>query len=297
MLQPEPVRNAPPAASRAPATALPPGAHGTASLRLKYENGVTRIADLYHAQPLRVLFPRSEPGDVFQAAITCVAGGLVAGDRHEIEMALESGARAMVIGQAAEKIYRSTGADCVIDAGLTVADGAWLEWLPQETILFDAARLRRRTRVAVAPGGRMLAGDILVFGRTARGEKLTSGLVHDAWEIRRDGRPHWKDVLHMDGDLATVIGHSAAFGGARAYGSAIYAAPDAGNYLPLAREIAAQCEKPGLAIGATLVNGLLVTRFLGADALALRNAFAGLWCALRQAAAGLAPVMPRLWTV
>lgn len=297
MLQPEPVRIAQPAAAGAEAAPVSYFSAGQARLRLKCENGVTRIADLYHAQPLRVLFPRSEPGDVFQAAITCVAGGLVAGDRHEIEMAVETGARAMVIGQAAEKIYRSTGADCVVEAGLTVADGAWLEWLPQETILFDAARLRRRTRVDIAAGGRLLAGDILVFGRAARGEQLTGGLVHDAWEIRRGARPIWKDVLHMDGDLASVIGHPATFGGARAYGSAIYAAPDADKFLPLAREIAARFEAPGLSIGATMVNGLLVTRFLGAEALALRDALAALWCALRQAAAGLAPVMPRLWTV
>jgi urease accessory protein len=279
------------------AAVVPYSSAGRARLRLKCESGVTRVADLFHAQPLRVLFPRPEPGDVFQAAITCVAGGLVAGDRHEIAVALDGGARAMVIGQAAEKIYRSTGRDCMIETELSVADGAWLDWLPQETILFDAARLRRRTRVSIAPGGRMLAGGIAVFGRAARGEMLASGLVHDAWEIRRDGRLQWKDVLHMDGDLAGIIANPATFAGARAYGSAIYAAPDAEKYLPLAREAAAAFEKPGLRIGATLVNGLLVTRFLGADTLALRNAFAGLWCALRHAAAGLPAAMPRLWTV
>ena len=89
---------------------------------------------------------------------------------------------------------------------MSVADEAWLEWLPQETILFDSARLRRHSRVAMSLGGRMLAGNILVFGRAARGEALTQGLaVHDAMETTRcpDGRLRWKDVLHMDGDLAS----------------------------------------------------------------------------------------------
>ena len=109
MGQPEqiPVTLHPAARADAPLPDFPAG--GQARLRLKAEGGVTRLADLYHAQPLRLLFPRTEPGDVFHAAITCVAGGLVAGDRHEIEVALEAGAKAMVIGQAAEKIYRSTG--------------------------------------------------------------------------------------------------------------------------------------------------------------------------------------------
>ena len=186
----------------------------------------------------------------------------------------------------------------MIETRLSVADDAWLEWLPQETILFDDARLRRRTRVAMARGGRLLAGDILVFGRAARGESLTGGLVHDGWEIRdASGRLQWKDVLHMDGNLAAAIGNRATFDGARAYGSAIYAAPDAEKYLPLARAVATRLETPRLRIAATLVNGLLVTRFLGGEALALRNAFAGLWCALRHAAAGLPLAMPRLWTI
>ncbi len=274
------------------------GSPGQARLRLKAENGVTRLADLFHAQPLRLLFPHNEPGDVFQAALTCVAGGLVAGDRHQIEVMVETGGRATVIGQAAEKIYRSRGEDCVIEVELDVADNAWLEWLPQETILFDQARLRRNSKVRLAARGRLLAGDILVFGRAARGEMLAGGLVRDGWEVRgADGRLAWKDVLHMEGDLAALIGNPATFDGARAYGSAYYAAPDSESFLPLARQVAARFETQALRIASTFVGGLLVTRFLGTEALALRNAFAGLWCALRQAAAGLPFAMPRLWTV
>ncbi len=148
------------------------------------------------------------------------------------------------------------------------------------------------------PGGRLLAGGITVFGRAARGEMLTGGLMHDAWELRDvAGRLRWKDVLHMEGDLAALIGNPATFGGARATACAIYAAPDAEKFLPLARAVAQRLQTPRLRIGATLVNGLLVTRLLGGEALALRNAFAGLWCALRHAARGLPLALPRLWTV
>jgi urease accessory protein len=277
--------------------ALPHFAAGTARLRLASEDGRTRLADLYHAQPLRLLFPRSEKGDIFQAAIACVAGGMVAGDRHEIEVVLEAGAKAMVVGQAAEKIYRSQGADCAVDTSLTVGSGAWLEWLPQETILFDRARLRRDNRVRI-DGGRLLAGDILVFGRAARGENLNAGLAHDGWDIRDgSGKRLWKDVLHMEGDLASTLAHPATFDGARAYGSAIYVDREAARYLPLAQEIASRRESAALRIGATSFNGLLLTRFLGRNALELRDAFAEFWCALRGAAAGLPFAMPRLWNV
>src|SRR6476620_7387209 len=115
---------------------VPENAAGQVRLGLKSRGNKTHLADLFHAQPLRVLFPRPEPGDILQAAIANIAGGMVAGDSHAIAVALEPEARAMVMGQAAEKIYRSNGADCAIAIDLTVQDGAWLEWLPQETILF-----------------------------------------------------------------------------------------------------------------------------------------------------------------
>ena len=281
-----------PAASR-----LPENAAGCAWLKLKAASGITRLADLFHAQPLRVLFPYVEKGDIFQAAITCVAGGLVAGDRHDIRLTLEPGARAMVMGQAAEKIYRSNGPDCHIDIELRVAAGAWLEWLPQETILFDRSRLRRRNSVHLAADARLLAGDILVFGRRAHDETLRQGLVHDAWEIRQGERLAWKDVLHMEGDLAATLTHPACFDSAQASATLIFAAPDAAAHLETARQIAAACESASLRIGATSFNNLLLVRFIGRNALELREAFAKSWCGLRQAAAGLPPVMPRLWSV
>ena len=242
------------------------------------DSGVRRHAPCqsFHAQPLRVLFPYVERGDIFQAAITCVAGGMVAGDRHDIRVTLEPGAKAVVIGQAAEKIYRSNGPDCHIDVDLRLGAGGWVEWLPQETILFNNARLRHHNSVSLAADARLLAGDILVFGRRAHDETLRQGLVHDAWEIREDGRLAWKDVLHMEGDLAATLADPACFDGAEASASLILAAPDAAAHLETVRQIAGLCESATLRIGATSFNNLLLMRFMGRNALELREAFAKL---------------------
>ena len=259
-------------------------------------DGTTAIAGLFHAQPLRVLFPYTERGDIFQAAIACVSGGLVGGDRLDIAVTLEDGAQACLIGQAAEKIYRSLGPDCEVETELRAGNGAWLEYLPQETILFDAARLRRRTQVFLGEASRFLGGSIVVFGRTAHSEKLRHGLLHDAWEVRRsDGRLKWKDALHMDGDFEALLANPATFGGASAYGSLIYAGGDAAQYLTAVRETL-----PGSATlrsGATSFRDLLIVRFLGSNTLELRGAFAAVWKHLRATAAGLPPVLPRLWSI
>ena len=269
---------------------------GEIRLSLTGKSGITRLETLYHAQPLRVLFPLPPRGDIFQAAIACVSGGLVGGDRLASEITLRDGARALVIGQAAEKIYRSLGADCVIDNMLTVGEGAWLEWLPQETILFDAARLRRTTRVRLSKDARFMGGDIIVFGRKAHDEKLKTGLLQDAWEFRdAGGKLTWKDALHMDGDLEALLGETAAFDSAEAYGSLFYAGPDAAAHLDAMRGFAAA--QDGFRIGATLLRDILITRFIGRDALALRNAFSQAWAILRERAGGLPPVLPRLWAI
>jgi urease accessory protein len=278
------------------ALSSPSERRGEAKLVLSGESGTTRILDLYQKQPLRLLFP-GLPGDtVIEAALACISGGIVAGDELSVSVDVHDGAKASVIGQAAEKIYRSTGADSRIDNSLSVGDDCWLEWLPQETIIFDQARFRRTTTVRKAKSGRLLAGEILVFGRTARKERLRRGLIHDAWEIYDEsGRLAWKDALHLGGDLRAVISHPAAFDGADAYGNVLYCAQDSRNLLEVARAVAERNSGAQLRVGATMVRNLLRVQFVG-NALSLRNAFAEIWMAIRHAN-GFSPSMPRLWSI
>lgn len=274
----------------------PAAREGEVRLGLKRAaNGETVLHDLYHAQPLRVLIPYRDRGDIFQAAIACVSGGLVGGDKFRVAVALDESCRATVIGQAAEKVYRSAGAECLVETSLRAGRDAWLEYLPQETILFDQARLRRRTAVTLEDGARFVGGGILVFGRQRHGETLCTGFVHDAWTFHdATGRLIWKDALHMDGDLAALLGRRATFDGASAYGSLIYAGSDASALLARVREAAGS---DTLRLGATTFRNLLIVRLVGRDPLELRDAFANIWRALRQAAAGLPAVMPRLWSI
>jgi urease accessory protein len=238
-----------------------------------------------------VLFPG---GDLPTAAIVTTSGGLVAGDRIDIRVTIEPGAAAHVTASAAEKIYRSTGATTMADQRFAVSDGARLEFLPPETILFDGTRLRRSTAVELGEEARFLGGGIIVFGRRARGEAFTQGLLRDVWEVRRGGRLVWGDALHIDGGVASVIADPACFDGAAACATLILAAPGAAGLVDGARGVQAQA---GLRAGVTFVNGLLVARWLGPDAMALRRAYADLACHLREAAMGLPPRLPALWHV
>ncbi|GAA4254977.1 urease accessory protein UreD [Azospirillum formosense] len=269
--------------------------HGAATVRFEHRHGATRLATLYHHDPLRVLLPDPRAGDLPIAVLVTTSGGLVGGDRLDVALSAGPGAAALVTTQAAEKVYRSAGPDCRIDTRVTVEAGGWLEWMPQEAIVFEGSRLRRLTRLELEGDARLIAGEMLVFGRAAFGETVTRGLVRDAWEVVRDGRLAWADALHMDGDLAETLAHPAGFGGAGACATLLHAAPDAATRLEALRAAAEGLE--GVRVGATAFDGLLVVRILGGEARPVRGAYAALWSHLRSAAAGLPVRLPRLWEV
>jgi urease accessory protein len=273
-------------------------AHGRAELGfVARPGGGTVLRHLYQSAPCRVLFPTPEPGEAPQAALINVAGGLAGGDSLEIAVTLAPGTTASLTTPAAEKLYRSLGEDSRITVELSLAEGATLEWLPQETILFEGSRLRRALRADMAPNARLLAAEMLVFGRAARGETLTRGLLHDRWRLHREGRLVWADALELSGEVSARLNDPFGFGGAGAMASLLLAASptEATTARQLLRDLAG--EAPGaVTMAATLPRpGLLLARWLGA-ASPLRAAVAQAIPALRSAILGLPPCLPRLWT-
>lgn len=254
---------------------------GAASLEVA-AHGLTRLSQ---ASPLRILFPTPEPGAALEVAFVNVAGGLAGGDAIEAGITLHAGARAQITTPAAEKIYRSLGDTSRIATRISVAEGAVLEFLPQEAILFDGARLTRRMEARVAPGGTLLAAESVVLGRIARGEVWRQGALHDAWRLRQGERLAWADAMALD-----AAAREAPFGmdGADSLGMILLVAEGAGQHRELARELTGGA-------ASLLRPGLLLLRFLG-SAGAVRGAMASAIPALRAAALGLPPVLPRLWT-
>jgi urease accessory protein len=257
---------------------------------------VTRLCHLEQHAPLRVLFPDPDPPDPPLAAIVNCAGGLAGGDRLRQEVHLGAGACATISTAAAEKIYRSLGPDTTVVTTLALAVGAVMEWLPQETILFDGARLDRRLRATLAEDAVLLATETLVFGRAARGERFRHGQVLDAWRLLRpDGTPFWADALALGRDPEAALRADFGFAGAGALGTMLLAAPGAERHLGLMRAVTGEAAPPLRAAATVPRPGVLLARWLG-EAAAVRQGVAVAIPALRAAALGLAPRLPRLWT-
>jgi urease accessory protein len=269
-------------------------ANGALRLQIQAKGGRNALHTLYQQAPCRALMPDAEPGAPLEAVLVNSSGGLVGGDRLDIEVGVGPRSWATLTSQAAEKLYRSTGADTQVTTRLSVGAGAWAEWLPQETILFDGARLRRRLTIDLAADARLLAAEMVVFGRAARGESFTRGFLHDSWAIRRDTRLVWADAIRLDGDIAVQRSRAFGFGNAAGYATLVHAGPAAASFLPVAREIAAAAPAEG---GATLVNGLLLLRFIADDAMRLRASVIAAAGDLRAAIAGLPARLPRVWQV
>jgi urease accessory protein len=258
-------------------------ARGRAELTL---GAAGRTTHLYQSAPLRWLFPEADPGEPRLGALVNVAGGLAGGDRTEIALGLGAGAVFTATTPSAEKIYRSLGDATEIDIALSLAPDALCEWLPQETILFDGARLDRRIEVTLGTASRLLAAEMVVLGRAAHGERLVRGALLDRWRIRRDGRLLWADALRL-ADPAASRANRFALDGAGAVATLLLASPEAAALRERGRELAEGA--------ASLVSpGLLLLRFLG-EAGAVRVSLAEAVRLLRAEAFGHPPRTPRLW--
>ena len=254
-----------------PATRLQ-RASGESRVAFDLRDGRTRLGDLYQRDPCRVLFPEPEPGEPPLAVMLTTSGGVTDGD--SLKMAIEIGPRASAVAttQAAEKIYRAArgGGHCAIDVAVRVSEGAILDWLPQETIVFEGAGLKRRTVAEVEPGGALLACEMVVLGRAASGERFTRGLLLDSWSVRRTGRLIWTDTLRVEGETPTGAG----FGTANALATVIGVWDEPQSRFEQARtllETAAPKTAVDVRAGVTLVNGVMVARLLG-EATAVRAA-------------------------
>ena len=261
-------------------------ASGESRVAFDLRDGRTRLGDLYQRDPCRVLFPEAEPGEPPQAVLLTTSGGVTDGDSLKMAVEIGPGAAAVATTQAAEKIYRAAkgGGHCAIDVAVRVAEGASLEWLPQETIVFEGARLKRRTVAEVEPGGSLLACEMVVLGRAASGETFTKGLVLDSWSVRRTARLAWTDTLRVEGQTPAGAG----FGTANALATMIGVWDEPQPQFEKARALLEQATD--VRAGVTLVNGVMVARLLG-EATAVRHA------AIRFLTDFRGRRLPRVWHV
>ncbi len=259
------------------------------SLRLATVAGRTRLAQMHHHGPLRVqrvLHPEGAPAHVL---LLHPPGGLVGGDSLDVSIALEVGAHALVTAPAAAKLYGSDGRRVRVANALAVPAGAVLEWLPPETLMFDAACAGMATTVSLTADSRFIGWELTALGRPASAAPFVSGLLDQRLAVTLDGEPLLHERLALTAG-GTFAGAPWGLDGATVFGS-LLAWP-----LPADALLAAREQVDGQGVALTVVDGLFVARYRGQHLTQARTAFERLWAWLRPRLAGCPPCPPRIWS-
>jgi urease accessory protein len=221
------------------------------------ENG-TQIEDVFEGSPMRVMFPRNGHSAMEEAVLINTAGGIAGGDRLECSVATLAGASVAVTSQAAEKVYRALNEPAHVTTKLKALESSRLAWLPQETIIFNRARLQRTTEIELFPGSELLALEWLVLGRAAHGEIVVGGSISDRWQVRKDDRLIWADSFRITDDTFAHLNRKALLSNCNAIATLIFFGTDLDGRLGFLREIVSSLECDS---AVTLVAGLIVARF------------------------------------
>lgn len=241
-------------------------ARGTVALRVAQCDGRTRPQTIHEAGSLRVRFPRSRT-PALEAVIVNTAGGLAGGDRFAVELTAGTDAQVTVTSAAAEKVYRSTGPDARVRIALNVGPGGSVVWLPQETIVFNGARIARSIEVDLAQDARLVIAEAVIFGRLGMGESVEAGRFLDGWRVRRQGRLVFAETTRLDGAIAEKLREPAVADGGVGIATLLVAPADAA----LADMLRAPDRDFSGEIGISAWNGLALARFCAKDGAALRR--------------------------
>lgn len=267
--------------------------HAELSLRIVHRDQRTVLAHAHHRGPLRVqkaLYP--EGGERVDILLLHPPAGIAGGDHLDIRVALEAGAQARITTPGAAKWYRSAGPEARQTLHLSVADDAVLEWLPQEAIVFDGARVCTETDIHCTNKSRLCGWDIWMLGRGASGDSFADGHVHQRLRLRRDDLLLWSERLRLAAD-DPLRRSPLGWNGARVMGSFwALGLPQDDSLLERCREI----REPGVQLGLTrFEHGLWLARALGPSAERIRAALARVWAVLRPALNGAPGIPPRIW--
>lgn len=263
--------------------------HWEAELSLGFANrgDKTALVKRAHRGPLTVQRPFYPEGEVCHVYLLHPPGGVVAGDRLIINACVESGAQALITTPAAGKFYRSGGGEARQRVNLSVADGASLEWLPQETIVYEGAQLNSTMNIELAEQAGFIGWEITVLGRPAANEGFEVGEATLNWQINRAGKPFYLERLQLD-----AKGFQARWGlhGHSSCGT-VFACPTTPQHLAAVQELIGDEQNRGV----TQIENLLICRALDIRADRLKQFFEQVWGVLRKDIIGKTPSAPRIW--
>ncbi len=277
-----------------------PGWQGRLQLTYRHQQGQTQAIEHQGTAPLKVqrsFYPESTA--ICHNTILHTAGGIVGGDKLNIDIDLQSQARAVITTAAAGKIYGSNGAIATQKIVQNIGEYACLEWLPQETIVFDGAIFHQHLHVNLAATASWLGWEITRFGRTARGERFTSGIWKSATEVYRQDMPIWIDRQLLVGgetiDSANSLAGYPIVGSLAWIGVGSLDSPDRMVSKDLVNSARSLFDGDPRKMGVTRLTEGLLCRYRGDSTTEVRRWFTAVWHLLRHSFLESPPIHLRVW--
>ncbi|MEE4378723.1 MAG: urease accessory protein UreD [Candidatus Competibacteraceae bacterium] len=274
------------------AESVSPGWRAELELGFSCSTRRTVLQHYRHAGPLQVqrpFFPESD--GTCHVYILHPPGGVVGGDELVIQAELNAGARALLTTPAAGKFYRSSGQVARQTQQLRVAAGAVLEWLPQETIVFQSARVNSAIKVDLAGDANFIGWDIVCLGRPAAGERFTDGFFRQRIEIKQDGVPRYVEQGNYTGEVLNapwgLRGQSVI--------ASLFCVTQQTDLLEKVRNAIAET-RPDELVGVTQLDGVLLCRYLGPSTERARFLFGQAWAVIRNEVLAKPVTPPRVWS-
>ena len=261
-------------------------ARGHGRLAAKASAAGTRLDVLYQDGCAKIRLPKTFDG-AMEAVLINTAGGLTGGDRIAWDLEARAGTRLTVTTQACERAYKAHASTATVETRIAAAAGARIDWLPQETILFDRAALSRRLEVDLAEDATLLAVEAILLGRKAMGERVESGFFRDRWRIRRAGRLIHAEETALAGGIAAMAGERAVLAGGRAFATVLFCGRTGEAHVEPLRRLLADGDG-----GVSHWQDKLVLRLVAPDGLALRKKLVPIISHLRGGAG-----VPKVWTL
>ncbi len=261
-----------------------------------HQEGTTKLSQAIAQAPLKIqraFYP--EGPELCHSVILHTAGGIVGGDHLVQTIELEANSQVLLTTAAASKVYRSEGERSQQIISLTLGENSYLEWFPQETVIFNEAIYQQDLRVELARNALFCGWEITRLGRTARGEQFLAGEWRSRIEIWQAGRPLWIDRQGLQGSLA-MINSPNGLNQKAIVATFIWLGHQVETeILTEARELAKSWVKEG-EIGLTQTqNDGLLCRYRGNSTTEVKQYFEAIWGLLRQSYRDRSPVRPRVW--
>lgn len=241
---------------------------GVAKIAFKTRDHKTVLDDLYQQGSAKLRFARAEPNRLTEAVLINTSGGMTGGDTFTVNAKWGENTTAIITTQAAERHYKSLGDTAIIDNQLEVAHNACGLWLPQESIMFDAAAYQRNTTINLTKTSKLLAIESSLFGRQAMGEIIHSGQVTEKWQIKRDNKLIFADAFGLENDIAAQLAKPAIAAGNTAISTIIYIGDDLATTCDQINSLIEQQNAIGRA---TIFNDIMLIRLFATSGQHLRQ--------------------------